>query len=1070
MNRTSHINRFHVLLLSVLLAVSSVVRAQDFTLNASDGLPDLGRSAAVWADFNNDGLLDVAMTGMNSTSLKVGGIYSNNGDGTFSDSGVALTPVADGELAVSDFNNDGFPDLLLTGTNAGGENITELYKNQGSYIFTRLTASFDGVASGGASFIHLTHDGRADIIVTGMNNSGQRIARVYQNNGNETFTLLSAGITGTSNGDLLVDDFNSDGYDDVLVTGLNTGNSRVNNLYINTGENTFQLTGTVLPILRSGGLASVDMNADGFADVFLSGNDAGGSSMGNVYTNNAGAGFVLLKSVSAIIDGGGAWGDFNNDGLPDLSLFGFNNPDLKAFVFTNSAGTDLVDSGNILPGYSSGTATWADYNNDRKLDLLLNGYPAAGTPFSSLYTNIVTGANSLPTVPSGPGYSGYADSVVLTWDASTDNETASAGLTYEIYVGTSPGAMDVISPLSDKTTGARKVAAPGKIRGTSFTLRGLPEGTYYWGVQAIDPAFGASAFTAEQSFVSCSHVSITGTSVVCDNTAIDIETGTPTDDVEWYSVSNPSVMLGTGNQLGITITEKDTLYAEVTKQLGCTVYDTIVVDIMPLPTVSLGADRTACLNDNLTLAATTNGTSIRWFAESDPSGTLGTANPLPVIFMNDTTIIAEAEDANDCVNYDSVTIALLPQPVVDLGNDIEMCLHTDIMFSAGAVTDSVNWFSENNGLLLSGSFDYLHNAGENDVIWAEVYNAEGCASRDSAGIHVLALPAADAGEDKLICDGHAVTIGREYDDTSGLVFSWQPSATLSDNGIPDPVASPVADTPYILQLTDANDCTDTDTVIVYLDPVTIIDTGGDKVICYGEAVTLGGDPTASGSTLPYTFTWFPATGLDGITSPNPEASPEATVTYGLQTKAGDCIVDTAYVTVTVNPLPPVSAGEDIIVGQGETAHFGATGAVAYRWFPEELFENNAVADPAILPHRNTTYVVTGTDANGCQNTDSVNVTLRSELFVPALFTPNDDGNNDIFRVHGFGVENITLKVYDRWGRLVFTSRDPEEGWDGKVNGKDAEPGNYVWAVEGHFFDGTALNARGQDKGIVKLMR
>lgn len=1049
-----------------LSALATVTIAQDFTLNPADGLPDLGRGTAVWADFNNDGLLDVAMTGINSSGIKEGGIYSNNGDGTFSNAGVALTPVSDGDLAVSDFNNDGLLDLLLTGSDATDTEVTQLYKNQGSYVFTLLPFSFQGVA-GGASFIHLTHDGKADIVITGVNNSDQRITRVYQNNGNETFTLISSGIIGTSNGDLLVDDFNSDGYDDVLITGLNSTNSRVNRLYTNNKAGGFQLTATVLPLVRMGGIASADVNADGFTDVFISGNDSGGANIGNVYTNNAGAGFVLMKSVSPIVNGGGAWGDFNNDGFADLTFFGFHNPDLKGFVFTNSAGSDLVDSGNIFPGFSSGSATWADYNNDNKLDILLNGYPSSGTSFTSLYTSNVAAANTPPAIPTNLHFTGYADSVVLAWDAPTDNETPSAGLTYEVYIGSSPGASDILAPLSNKNTGKRKVAASGIVRGTSFTIKDLPEGAYYWSVQAVDPAFGASAFATEQSFASCNEVAITGTSVVCYNTPIDLAAGTATDDIDWYAAANPSVILNTGNTLDITITVRDTIVAEVTKQLGCIVYDTIVVDVMPLPTVDVGPDVNACLNDEIEIEAVTSAVTVRWFAEGDPSS-IGAINPFAIVFINDTTIVAEVEDSNGCINYDSVSIALLPQPVVSLGSDVEMCLFTEMNFTAGIGTDSVNWFSENNGLLVAGSFDYMYRAEAPDVIWTEVYNSEGCASRDSVAIQVFQLPVADAGEDKLICDGHTVTIGRS--NVAGLAFLWQPAATLSAEDVSDPVAIPLDNTEYVLTVTDENSCVDTDTVIVYIDPVSTIETGGDKVICFGEAVTLGGDPTASGSTLPYSFTWFPETGLDDMTSPNPEAAPEATIVYGIQTKTGDCVVDTSYVTVTVNPLPPVSAGEDIMAGQGETIQFSASGAVNYVWVPEELFEDNAVPDPVIVPNRNTTYVVTGTDANGCQNTDSVMVTLRSELFVPGLFTPNDDGNNDIFRVHGFGIERITLKVYDRWGRLVFSSDQLEEGWDGRINGANAEPGSYVWAVEGHYFDGNPVNFRGQDKGIVKLLR
>jgi gliding motility-associated-like protein len=94
--------------------------------------------------------------------------------------------------------------------------------------------------------------------------------------------------------------------------------------------------------------------------------------------------------------------------------------------------------------------------------------------------------------------------------------------------------------------------------------------------------------------------------------------------------------------------------------------------------------------------------------------------------------------------------------------------------------------------------------------------------------------------------------------------------------------------------------------------------------------------------------------------------------------------------------------------------------------------------------------------------------IAPNFWVPTAFTPNGDGQNDVFFVHGEGISNFELGVYNRWGEIVFTTKDLLTGWNGKrqLGGEDLPEGAYVYYVKGKLSNGTVIN----NTGIVNLIR
>ena len=147
------------------------------------------------------------------------------------------------------------------------------------------------------------------------------------------------------------------------------------------------------------------------------------------------------------------------------------------------------------------------------------------------------------------------------------------------------------------------------------------------------------------------------------------------------------------------------------------------------------------------------------------------------------------------------------------------------------------------------------------------------------------------------------------------------------------------------------------------------------------------------------------------------------------------------------------AWQDDTIYEGQTVqiHSSLLGSnYAYLWSPSTGLDDPTATSPNATPKVTTTYFVDVVDPWGCTWRDSVTIWVldvicdEPYIYVPNAFTPNGDGHNDVLYAESNVAYDVDFKIYDRWGELVFETTNLSNGWDGTFNGKDVDPGVFVY--------------------------
>lgn len=173
-----------------------------------------------------------------------------------------------------------------------------------------------------------------------------------------------------------------------------------------------------------------------------------------------------------------------------------------------------------------------------------------------------------------------------------------------------------------------------------------------------------------------------------------------------------------------------------------------------------------------------------------------------------------------------------------------------------------------------------------------------------------------------------------------------------------------------------------------------------------------------------------------------------------------CQID-SFLTLEIFPNPIVDLGNDSILCFENPFYISAGNHVNFTW-------QDGSSSNSFLIENYGNYSVEVMNEYGCFGKDSITFSTNcpTELYVPNAFSPNGDGENDFFKVYGIEVIDFNLKIFDRWGALLFESNNLHLGWNGNFKGKRKENGVYVYLIKATFLDGTTI----QKEGDFTLMR
>ena len=933
--------------------------------HGASGFRALYNASYVEADFNNDGYLDVFASGYDGTAY-YSEIYLNNKNFTFTLLPTPIPQLSNVIADIADYNGDGFIDIAISGLNAGVK-YCKIFKNNGDNTFTAISAPIENVAYGAVLWADFDNDGILDLFTCGNNQAGNTVSRMYKG-GNNTFTLINTSIIPLTSGSAVIIDYNNDNLTDIVLAGYDNNGQIQSYLFKNNGKFNFQSVNSGFEKFLNGSMVSADINADGFSDIVLSGTNHLGKKVSQVYMNNNG---IFTRSATANLDSLSSSnirvGDFNNDGFPDILLTGTDNRDFyQTLLFTNNLDNTFTRNNILFPALTLAGAAIADFDNDNDIDIILSGKTYTGN-FINAYTNDGLIGNNTPTVPASLNTITVDDSVTISWNRSADNETPVLGLSYNYYLGTGPGIYDFFAPASNLVNGDRKITKSGNAyQNNSFTIKNLPEGKYYWSVQSIDNNFKGSAFAPEQSFTICHNLHVGQDTTVCLGDTIQLHAGAGTDVVNWNSQLNG--LLASGIQhITCDVKATDKIFVTLQNKWGCTVNDTIVLKVMALPIINLGKDTSVCYQSPIILKTSSGLKKVSWVNGSNQLVASDTAQYKYVVTANETFKVS-ITDSRGCRNHDTINILKNALPTFTLGTDKLLCYNDSAKLKVNNPFTAINWYKIRISSILNSGANFNFKVLQTDTIIAKVTDINGCKTNDTINVVMRSLPDIKLHNDTSICFGEDVLISANKKFTH---MSW---TSLN-------IGAPIVDTVSIkikvktsdqvkVVVSDQYGCSNSDTLKITKLNLPVFNIGSDTANCIGKQVVFNAstgwkrvDWYTTGNKLVQSDNWF----CKYIITDN-------TQIWAKVVDQNNCVnYDTA--SVTAYALPKFYLGNDTFLCNGNNLKLVSSASYKNTIWKSEL-KGKILDGPNEYLHTVNQYETISaqvTDNHSCVNADTINI-------------------------------------------------------------------------------------------------
>lgn len=656
-------------------------------------------------------------------------------------------------IAVSDFNNDGYLDLATSKDSAGFVNYILILLNKGDSSFVKSDSFKVNLKEVELLPGDFSFDNTIDIAMSGTDLSGLHKLQIYKRD-TSSFSLYYSFNSLNTSGSMVTHDFNGDGKRDILINASFSDTTGSLIFLARNNSRLFDTLHTKIPVVKNGGYLAIDYDMSGFPDVLVHGNIAKDSMFTKLYINKKGH-FKLSKDTSflALSHSKAVLGDYDLDGNTDIAMIGIDNQDNSRFQIYLKRGLRYEKSNFLVSKNTFTGITMLDFDHDGRQDILLSGIDTINNPFSYLFPNRLFSKDSLGALMSTKmldnlkfnnfeiadfNNDGNADILDIStsiigfnisnvnkspkldppfrlfgvnnysffiWNKANDDVSPSKSIGFDLYLKRNEDFIQ--SPELNIDNFKRKVYRNSFQQNNNGkynirVIRGLENGLYTFFAYPIDNANNGGEITtfSGSSGPNCKldlcHITPKDT-VICTNQVFAL-TGVKNQPSIWFSAT--SGLLSQEDKLEYSPEEYgiDTLIYFPTETNFCdyvAIYNIISVD--PL-NPQLPSDTMICKNNMISLTVSSSLNNIKWYDNSMLS--VQNSNIFTTQVQNSHVVILKATDKNNCKVEKNIYIK--PYEHVDLisESDTTIVQGNSIVLSASNALQ-YTWYSPSMTILNS---------------------------------------------------------------------------------------------------------------------------------------------------------------------------------------------------------------------------------------------------------------------------------------------------------------------------------------------------------------------------------
>lgn len=723
---------------------------------------------------------------------------------------------------------------------------------------------------------------------------------------------------------------------------------------------------------------------------------------------------------------------------------------------------------------TAGSSVVANPGSTTVYTITSSGGPCAVSPATTTVTVLpapVLTANSQTICSSGSATLIAGGATSYTWSPASNLSSVNSATVLAnppattVYTLNGSNGSCVASPITVTvnvvTTPTLTVNSATMCPGGTATLTASGATTYTWGpatnlsstngsVVTANPA-STSVYTVSGTIANCggavatSTVTVLSVPVISVNSPSICPSGTATLTASGAANYTWAPAATLSSSTGSTVTANPaatTVYTITATSGACAITPvTATVSVVANPVIT-AASQTVCGTTPVQLTA--NGaTSYTWSPAtglSTTSGSVVTANP-------QVSTVYTINGGNGSCQAAPVTLTLtvIQLPALSVSSASLCASGSAILTVSGA--SSYSWTPSSSLSASTGSVVTANPAST--TIYTVIGTINTCTVAATSTLTVVPVNNADFNyQSSIYCLSSSANPVPVITGITGGIFSASPAGLAIDNitGIIDLALS--AQNSYTVSYTTHGICNETKNFAVDLNPTPALSVNSASV-CVGEHALLTATPSTNGGF----YKWQPGNHTASSISISPAAGSTYTVTYTLN---GCSISETAKVDVKPSPSATITPSSTY-VAEGDELTLTASGGESFLWG-----EGSFGSMIRLHPSESAEYCVTASNSNGCKSDAclKVDVVKESSLYVPNTFTPNGDLLNDVFLIPTTNLIEYNIKIFDRWGNLLFESNDVTICWDGTYRGKEVAEDVYVYAITGKGIDKAEYEKRG----------